>query len=180
MLDVLKWRGLPKKVKTSTFLTIDCRSKERGSCSLYINGRPHGPFTGLRPVRHSYACSFLWWGQFHHDRTLAEQSFSSIKDFRWWTVQACWLESFKLVDMSLKYRRCYQDARFDDSNSQSGRIADELRLMQQTCIGCGCCVATACKNASSYASRSPSAKISQWPLRATRKSERKKPCRRRW
>jgi succinate dehydrogenase / fumarate reductase, iron-sulfur subunit len=161
MLDVVN-EDLTKKGDSPIAFDHDCREGICGMCSLYINGRPHGPLKGVTTCQ-------LHMRSFQDGETVViepwrAKSFPVVKDL--------------VVDRSA-FDRIQQVGGFvtvgtggvPDANAIpiSKEIADEA-MDAATCIGCGACVA-ACKNAS--AMLFVSAKVSQLALLPQGQVERK-------
>jgi succinate dehydrogenase / fumarate reductase iron-sulfur subunit len=153
MLDVLN-EELIEKGEEPVVFDHDCREGICGSCSLQINGEPHGP------DRLVTTCQ-LHMRKFNDGDTIVIEPFRAkafpvIKDL--------------MVDRSA-FDRIQQAGGFISVNTSGNTIdanaipinkhdADES-FEAATCIGCGACVA-ACKNAS--AMLFTSAKVSQFAL----------------
>lgn len=161
MIDVLNEDLIKKGVDPVAF-DNDCREGICGMCSMYINGRPHGP-------QYRTATCQLHMRYFKDGETIIIEpwrasAFPPIKDL--------------VVDRSA-FDRIIQAGGFvsvSTGNVVDGNtvpipkpIADEA-FDAATCIGCGACVA-ACKNAS--AMLFVSAKVSQLALLPQGKAERK-------
>ena len=132
----------------------DCREGICGMCSLYINGRPHGPDTGITTCQ-------LHMRMFKDGETITIEpwrsaAFPIIKDL--------------VVDRSA-FDRVMAAGGFISVNT-SGRTTDANNILvpkpeadkamdAAACIGCGACVAT-CKNGS--AMLFVGAKVSQYAL----------------
>ena len=152
MLDVVN-NGLMRKGDEPIAFDHDCREGICGSCSLHINGRPHGPLRGVT------ACQL-------HMRSFKDGDTVVIEP---WRAKAFPVIKDLITDRSA-FDRIQQAGGFvtvgtggvPDANSIpiSKEIADHA-FDAATCIGCGACVA-ACKNAS--AMLFVSAKISQLAL----------------
>ncbi len=152
MLDVVN-EDLTAKGEDPIAFDHDCREGICGTCSLVINGKPHGPHRGVATCQ-TYLRSFQ-----DGDEILIEpfraKAFPLIKDL--------------VVDRK-SFDRIMQAGGFisvrtggaPDANSipVPKEIAD-LAMDAAQCIGCGACVA-ACKNAS--AMLFVSAKVSQLNL----------------
>ena len=160
MIDVLN-ESLVKKGEESIAFDHDCREGICGTCSLYINGRPHGPL----------------------QTTTCQLHMRSFKDGETITVEPWRAKSFPvirdlIVDRSA-FERIQQAGGYVSVNTGGvpdanaiiipKKIADEA-MDAAACIGCGACVA-ACKNAS--AMLFVSAKVSQFALLPQGKPERK-------
>ena len=144
----------------------DCREGICGSCSMYINGRPHGPQRGA-------ATCELYMRNFKDGDTIVVEpfrakSFPVIKDL--------------VVDRSA-FDRIIQAGGFisvktggaPDANSiPVPKPVAEKAFEAAVCIGCGACVA-ACKNAS--AMLFVGAKLTQLALLPQGKAERRQRAR---
>ncbi len=152
MLDVVN-EDLTKKGQEPIAFDHDCREGICGMCSLYINGRPHGPLKGVTTCQ-------LHMRSFKDGETIVIEP---------WRAKAFPVVKDLVVDRSA-FDRIQQVGGFvtvstggvPDANAIpiSKEIADEA-MDAATCIGCGACVA-ACKNAS--AMLFVSAKVSQLAL----------------
>ena len=132
----------------------DCREGICGMCSLHINGRPHGPDTGIT------TCQL-------HMRTFKDGDTIVIEP---WRSAAFPVIKDLVVDRSA-FDRIQQAGGFVSVNTSGNTIdansipvpkddADKA-FMAAACIGCGACVAT-CKNGS--AMLFVGAKVSQYAL----------------
>lgn len=137
MLDVLNEDLLKKGEEPVTF-DHDCREGICGACSLYINGRPHGP-------AQTTTCQL-------HMRSFSDGDHVYIEP---WRAKAFPVLKDLMVDRSA-FDRIQQAGGFVSVNTGSARDANEIPIGKEvadeafnsaTCIGCGACVA-ACKNAS--------------------------------
>lgn len=153
MLDILN-EDLINKGETPVAFDHDCREGICGSCSLYINGEPHGP------DRLITTCQL-------HMRMFKDGDTIYIEPFR---ANAFPVIKDLVVDRS-SFDRIQQAGGFISVNTSGNTIdantipinkhdADEA-FEAATCIGCGACVAT-CKNSS--AMLFVSAKVSQFAL----------------
>ncbi len=152
MLDILN-EDLINKVQLPINFDHDCREGICGMCSLYINGRPHGPDEGIT------VCQM-------HMRNFKDGSTIVIEP---WRAKAFPVIKDLMVDRSA-FDKIIQAGGYvsattggvPDANSIPIRkeFAD-LSMDAAACIGCGACVAT-CKNAS--AMLFVSAKVSQFAL----------------
>jgi succinate dehydrogenase / fumarate reductase iron-sulfur subunit len=130
----------------------DCREGICGSCSLFINGRAHGPDTGITTCQ-------LHMRKFKDGDSIVIEpfranSFPVIKDL---VVDRT---SFDRIQHSGGYISINTSGNTQDANSIPVRKEDADNAFDAaTCIGCGACVAT-CKNAS--AMLFVSAKVSQF------------------
>ncbi len=152
MLDILNENLIGKNEEPVVF-DHDCREGICGMCSLYINGRPHGPDDAVT------ACQ-LHMRKFKDGDTITVEPwrakpFPVIKDL--------------MVDRTA-FDRIIQEGGYISVNTGGAMEANhilvpkpaaELSMDAAACIGCGACVA-ACKNAS--AMLFVSAKVSQFAL----------------
>lgn len=153
MLDVLN-EELNNKGEEPVVFDHDCREGICGSCSLQINGEPHGPDRGITTCQ-------LHMRKFNDGDTIVIEPFRArafpvIKDL--------------MVDRS-SFDRIQQAGGYISVNTSGNTIdANAIPIEKEnaddafyaaTCIGCGACVA-ACKNAS--AMLFTAAKVSQYAL----------------
>ncbi len=160
MLDVLN-EGLVKKGEEPVHFDHDCREGICGMCSLYINGRPHGPLQ-------TTTCQL-------HMRSFKDGETITIEP---WRAAAFPVVKDLVVDRSA-FDRIQQAGGYVSVNTGGvpdgnaipvpKKVADEA-MDAAACIGCGACVA-ACKNAS--AMLFVSAKVSQYALLPQGQPERK-------
>ncbi|MDX1461604.1 MAG: succinate dehydrogenase/fumarate reductase iron-sulfur subunit [Marinirhabdus sp.] len=153
MLDVLN-EGLINKGEEPVVFDHDCREGICGSCSLQINGEPHGP------DRLVTTCQL-------HMRMFNDGDTIVIEPFR---AKAFPVIKDLMVDRS-SFDRIQQAGGYISVNTSGNTIdANAIPVEKEnaddafyaaTCIGCGACVA-ACKNAS--AMLFTSAKVSQYAL----------------
>lgn len=153
MLDVLN-EELVNKGEVPVEFDHDCREGICGSCSLQINGRPHGPQEGVA------TCQL-------HMRSFNDGDTVYIEPFR---AKAFPVIKDLIVDRSA-FDRIQQAGGFISVNTSGNTVdADVIPINKHdadeafnsaTCIGCGACVA-ACVNAS--AMLFTSAKVSQYAL----------------
>ena len=153
MLDVLNEQLINKGDEPVVF-DHDCREGICGSCSLMINGEPHGP------DRMVTTCQ-LHMRKFKDGDTIVIEPFRAkafpvIKDLM---VDR---SSFDRIQQAGGYVSVNTSGNTQDANSIpiEKENADEA-FYSAACIGCGACVA-ACKNAS--AMLFTSAKVSQYAL----------------
>ena len=163
MLDVLNEKLISENNDPIAF-EHDCREGICGSCSMMINGEPHGPLKGTT------ACQ-LHMFHFESEDTITVEpwranSFPIVKDL--------------VVDRSA-FDRIIQSGGYISVNTGSAPDGNAIPISRSdateafdsaACIGCGACVAV-CKNSS--ASLFVSAKISQLsflPQGAPEKNER--------
>lgn len=161
MIDVLN-EQLVRKGEEPIAFDHDCREGICGMCSMYINGRAHGP------KRATTTCQ-LYMRNFNDGETI------HIEPFR--------AAAFPVIrDLSVDrsaFDRIMHKGGFISVNTGQVQDANNLPVSKKdadlamdaaACIGCGACVA-ACKNAS--ASLFVSAKISQYALLPQGQPERK-------
>ena len=153
MMDVLN-EGLIEKGEEPVAFDHDCREGICGTCSLQINGEPHGPDRAIT------TCQL-------HMRTFKDGDTIYIEP---WRAKAFPVIKDLIVDRSA-FDRIQQAGGFISVNT-SGNTQDanaipipkqdaDLSMDAATCIGCGACVA-ACKNSS--AMLFVGAKVSQFAL----------------
>lgn len=152
MLDVLNEQLIAKGEEPVAF-DHDCREGICGTCSLYINGRPHGPDDRICTCQ-------LFMRKFRDGDTIVIEPFRAkpfpvVRDL--------------IVDRS-SFDRIIQAGGFISANTGNAVDANAIPIPKRdadkafdaaACIGCGACVA-ACKNAS--AMLFVSAKVSQFAL----------------
>ncbi len=152
MLDILN-EELVEKGEMPVNYDNDCREGICGACSLYIDGRPHGPDTAIT------ICQV-------HMRNFKDGSTIIIEP---WRSKAFPVLSDLMIDRSA-FDRVIQAGGYvsvssggvPDSNSiPIQKIKADEAMDAAACIGCGACVAS-CKNAS--AMLFVSAKVSQLAL----------------
>lgn len=160
MLDVLN-NDLIRKGEESVAFDHDCREGICGMCSLYINGRPHGP-------QQTTTCQL-------HMRSFSDGETITIEP---WRAKAFPIIRDLVVDRTA-FERIQQSGGYVSVNTGGVPDANEIPISKKiadeafdsaACIGCGACVA-ACKNAS--AMLFVSAKVSQLALLPQGKPERK-------
>lgn len=160
MLDVLN-SDLILKGEESVAFDHDCREGICGTCSLYINGRPHGPLQ-------TTTCQL-------HMRSFNDGETITIEP---WRAKAFPVIRDLVVDRTA-FERIQRAGGYVSVNTGGVPDANEILIPKKiadeafdaaACIGCGACVA-ACKNAS--AMLFVSAKISQLALLPQGKPERK-------
>ena len=153
MMDVLN-EGLIEKGEEPVAFDHDCREGICGTCSLQINGEPHGPDKAIT------ACQL-------HMRSFKDGDTIYIEP---WRAKAFPVIKDLIVDRSA-FDRIQQAGGYISVNT-SGNTQDanaipipkqnaDLSMDAATCIGCGACVA-ACKNSS--AMLFVGAKVSQFAL----------------
>ena len=162
MLDQLNEQLINNRQEPIAF-DHDCREGICGMCSLYINGRAHGPDTGTT------TCQL-------HMRLFSEGDTIYVEP---WRAKAFPVVKDLVVDRSA-FDRIQQAGGFVSVNT-SGRTMDanaipvpkldaDKAFEAAACIGCGACVAT-CKNSS--AMLFVGAKVSQYALLPQGKVEAK-------
>lgn len=161
MIDVLN-EELISDGKDPIAFDHDCREGICGTCSMYINGRPHGPW------QQNTTCQL-------HMRAYKEGDTIVIEP---WRANAFPVIKDLMVDRSA-FDRIIQAGGFISVNTGNAVDANALPIEKQhaddafmaaACIGCGACVA-ACKNSS--AMLFTSAKVSQLSLLPQGGPERK-------
>lgn len=152
MLDVLNEHLISQNEEPIAF-DHDCREGICGSCSMMINGQPHGPDD------QTTACQ-LHMRRFKDGDTIVIEP---------WRARAFPVEKDLVVDRSA-FDRIMQAGGYVSVNTGNAPDANSVPIPKQNadaamdaavCIGCGACVA-ACKNAS--AMLFTSAKVSQMSL----------------
>jgi len=160
MLDVLN-EQLANKGEDPVHFDHDCREGICGMCSLYINGKPHGP-------EQTTTCQL-------HMRSFHDGEVVTIEP---WRATAFPVLKDLVVNRSA-FDRIIQAGGYVSVNTGGVPDANEIPIPKRiadeafdsaTCIGCGACVA-ACKNAS--AMLFVSAKVSQLALLPQGQVERK-------
>ncbi len=140
----------------------DCREGICGMCSMYINGRPHGPKEGVTTCQ-------LHMRSFKDGDTIVVEpwrsaAFPVIKDL------AVDRSSFDRIMSAGGFVSVNTGNAKDANNILIPKTDADLAFNAAACIGCGACVA-ACKNAS--AMLFVSAKVSQLALLPQGQVERK-------
>ncbi len=160
MMDVLNEKLLRQDQEPIVF-DHDCREGICGMCSMYINGRPHGP------QQAATTCQL-------HMRSFKDGDTIYVEP---WRAKAFPVIKDLMVDRSA-FDRIIQAGGYVSVNTGVTVDANEIPIAKEvadkafdaaTCIGCGACVA-ACKNAS--AMLFVSAKVSQLSLLPQGKTER--------
>ena len=153
MLDVLNAKLINKDQEPVSF-DHDCREGICGSCSLFINGRAHGPDKRITTCQ-------LHMRKFKDGDTIyiepfRAKAFPVIKDL---VVDRSAFDRIQHVGgyISINTSGNTQDANATPVNKEDADAAFDAA----TCIGCGACVAT-CKNSS--AMLFVGAKVSQYSL----------------
>lgn len=152
MFDVLNEK-LIREGKDPIAFDHDCREGICGMCSMFINGRPHGPLQGVTTCQ-------LHMRSFKDGDTIVVEP---------WRAKAFPVIKDLAVDRSA-FDRIVAAGGFISVNTGNAQDANAIPIGKEeadmafaaaTCIGCGACVA-ACKNAS--AMLFVSAKVSQFAL----------------
>lgn len=160
MLDVVN-EELVKKGAEPVEFDHDCREGICGSCSMVINGNPHGPETRTTTCQ-------LHMRKFKDGDTVVIEPFRAkafpvVKDL---TVDR---SAFDRIQRAGGFITANTGAAQDANSIPVPKTNADLAFLSATCIGCGACVA-ACKNAS--ASLFVSAKISHLALLPQGQAER--------
>jgi succinate dehydrogenase / fumarate reductase, iron-sulfur subunit len=152
MLDILNEQLINKNEEPVAF-DHDCREGICGTCSLYINGRPHGPDDAVTTCQ-------LHMRKFRDGDTIIVEP---------WRARPFPVVKDLLVDRSA-FDKIIQNGGYISVNTGGAAEANNILISKEfsdlamdaaACIGCGACVA-ACKNAS--AMLFVSAKVSQFAL----------------
>ena len=160
MFDVLNER-LIQEGKEPIAFDHDCREGICGMCSMYINGRAHGPWKGTTTCQ-------LHMRAFKNGETITVEP---------WRAQAFPVLKDLTVDRSA-FDRIQQAGGYVSVNTGNAQDGNALPIEKDkadaafaaaACIGCGACVA-ACKNSS--AMLFTAAKVSQYALLPQGKPER--------
>ncbi|MBS1597778.1 MAG: succinate dehydrogenase/fumarate reductase iron-sulfur subunit [Bacteroidetes bacterium] len=161
MMDVLNDR-LIREGKEPIAFDHDCREGICGTCSMYINGRPHGPW-------HANTTCQLHMRAYKDGDTIVVEP---------WRAKAFPVVKDLIVDRSA-FDRIIQAGGYISVNTGNAVDANSLPIEKEkadesfaaaACIGCGACVA-ACKNSS--AMLFVSAKVSHLALLPQGAPERK-------
>jgi succinate dehydrogenase / fumarate reductase iron-sulfur subunit len=152
MLDILN-QQLIEKVEKPICFDHDCREGICGACGLYINGRPHGPDSGVTTCQ-------LHMRKFKDKDTIVVEPwrakpFPIIKDL---VVDR---SAFDKIIEAGGYISVNTGGVPDANSIPIPRTNAEIAMDAAACIGCGACVA-ACKNAS--AMLFVAAKVSQFAM----------------
>lgn len=162
MFDVLNERLVTEDIEPIAF-DHDCREGICGTCSMYIDGRPHGPLEGVTTCQ-------LHMRSFKDGDTIVVEP---------WRASAFPVLKDLVVDRTA-FDRIIASGGFVSVNTGNAQDANNLPIGKDladksfaaaACIGCGACVA-ACKNAS--AMLFVSAKVSQLALLPQGEPEREK------
>jgi len=138
MLDILNEKLILEKQEPVAF-DHDCREGICGMCSLYINGRPHGPDDEVTTCQ-------LHMRKFRDGDTIViepwrARPFPVIKDLM---VDRT---AFDKIIQEGGYIAVNTGAGAEANNILISKSSSDLSMDAAACIGCGACVA-ACKNAS--------------------------------
>lgn len=152
MLDTLNEQLVSQKKEPIVF-DHDCREGICGTCSLYINGRPHGTDTAVTTCQ-------LHMRRFSDGETITVEpwrstAFPVIRDLM---VDRT---AFDKIQAAGGYISVNTGGPRDANEIPISKIEADEAMDSASCIGCGACVA-ACKNAS--AMLFVSAKVSQFAL----------------
>lgn len=152
MFDVLN-EDLTREGKDPIHFDHDCREGICGMCSMYINGKPHGPKDAIT------TCQL-------HMRSFQDGEIIVVEP---WRASAFPVQKDLVVDRT-SFDRIIQAGGYTNVNTGGVPDANEILIPKTIadqamdaaqCIGCGACVA-ACKNAS--AMLFTAAKVSQLAL----------------
>jgi succinate dehydrogenase / fumarate reductase iron-sulfur subunit len=160
MLDVLNDQ-LTEKGEDPVHFDHDCREGICGMCSLYINGKPHGPLQTTTCQLHMRSFSD---GEIITIEPWRAKAFPVVKDL---VVNR---SAFDRIIQAGGYVSVNTGGVPDANEIPIPKIVADLAMDAAQCIGCGACVA-ACKNAS--AMLFTSAKVSQLALLPQGQVERK-------
>lgn len=161
MFDVLNEKLINEGQEPIAF-DHDCREGICGMCSMYINGRAHGPWNGTTTCQ-------LHMRAFKDGETITVEP---------WRAKAFPVIKDLVVDRSA-FDRIQQAGGYVSVNTGNAQDGNALPIDKEkadaafaaaACIGCGACVA-ACKNSS--AMLFTSAKVSQYALLPQGEPERK-------
>jgi len=152
MLDILN-ESLVDKFEMPIAFEHDCREGICGTCSLYINGRPHGPDKGITVCQ-------MHMRKFKNGSTIVIEPWRS-KAFPVLRDLMIDRSAFDKIIQAGGYISIATGNAPDAHAMPVPKSKADLAMDAAACIGCGACVA-ACKNAS--AMLFVSAKISQLAL----------------
>src|SRR5690606_21738040 len=161
MLDVVN-DEITRKGEDPIYFDHDCREGICGMCSLYINGRPHGPKEQITTCQ-------LHMRSFHNGQTIVIEP---------WRAAAFPVLKYLAVDRSA-FDRIQHAGGYVSVNTGGAPDANIIPIPKvkadeafnsATCIGCGACVA-ACKNSS--AMLFVGAKVAQFAVLPQGQAERK-------
>lgn len=138
MLDVVN-EDLANRGEEPIAFDHDCREGICGTCSLVINGKPHGPHRAIATCQ-TYLRSFQ-----DGDEVVVEpwraRPFPIIKDL------VCDRKAFDRIQQVGGFISVRTGAAPDANSIPVAKEYSDLAMDAAQCIGCGACVA-ACKNAS--------------------------------
>lgn len=162
MLDILNNQLVHEGVEPVVY-DHDCREGICGTCSLYINGHPHGPDTQITTCQ-------LHMRHFNDGDTITVEPWRSagfpvIRDLM---VDR---SSFDKIQQAGGFVSVNTGGTPDANSIPVPKYKAELSMDAAACVGCGACVA-ACKNGS--AMLFVSAKVSQYALLPQGRPEAKK------
>ncbi|WP_297094064.1 succinate dehydrogenase/fumarate reductase iron-sulfur subunit [uncultured Draconibacterium sp.] len=138
MMDILNFQLIEEGIDPIAF-DHDCREGICGTCSLYINGRPHGPDTEVTTCQ-------LHMRKFKDGETIVIEP---------WRARAFPVIKDLVVDRTA-FEKILQAGGFVSVNTGGVPDANAIPVAKEdaeesmdaaACIGCGACVA-ACKNSS--------------------------------
>jgi len=152
MLDVVN-DDLERKGEEPIAFAHDCREGICGTCSLVINGKPHGPHRGVASCQ-TYMRSFVD-GETITIEPFRAKPFPIIKDL------ISDRSAFDKIQQAGGFVSVRTGSACDANATPIPKGVADLAMDAASCIGCGACVA-ACKNAS--AMLFVSAKVSQLGL----------------
>jgi succinate dehydrogenase / fumarate reductase iron-sulfur subunit len=161
MFDVLNERLIKEGKEEPISFDHDCREGICGMCSMYINGRPHGPEKGTTTCQ-------LHMRHFKDGETIIVEP---------WRAAAFPVIKDLVVDRSA-FDKIQAAGGYISVNTGNAQDANSLPIPKDdadasffaaACIGCGACVA-ACKNSS--AMLFVAAKVSQYALLPQGQTER--------
>ncbi len=152
MMDVLN-QQLIKKNEEPVVFDHDCREGICGSCSMVINGAPHGPDTGTATCQ-------LHMRRFNDGDTIVVEPFRA-KAFPIHRDLSVDRSAFDRIIQAGGYVSVPTGNAQDANSIPVNKENADLAFAAAACIGCGACVA-ACKNAS--AMLFTSAKVSHLAL----------------
>jgi succinate dehydrogenase / fumarate reductase iron-sulfur subunit len=159
MLDILNEDLLAKGEEPVTF-DHDCREGICGTCSLFINGQPHGP--GQTTTCQLFMRNFKD-GDTIYIEPFRAKAFPVVKDLM---VDR---SAFDRIIQAGGYISVNTGVTVDANEIPIGKVVADEAFNAATCIGCGACVA-ACKNAS--AMLFTSAKVAQLAMLPQGQAER--------
>ena len=161
MLDVVN-DEITRKGEDPIYFDHDCREGICGMCSLYINGRPHGPKEQITTCQ-------LHMRSFHDGQTIVIEpwraaAFPVLKDL------AVDRSAFDRIQQAGGYISVNTGGAPDANIIAIPKVKADDAFNSATCIGCGACVA-ACKNSS--AMLFVGAKVAQFAVLPQGQAERR-------